>query len=264
MAFKKLKLWFDGDLAILLAEKIHPIQKGFDGESFAKQVDAGVGELELKARVELMADLLGQFLGGGYPANIKVLLQIMGPENEQETGMFTEYYWLMPVAKYVEKYGLDDFELSMQAIEEITKRNTGEYTIRPYFEKYPDKALGKMLTWAQNEKRHVRRLASEGIRPRLPWAPKLQSYIDDPEPILPILQLLKDDPSKYVQKSVANCINDILKDNFPIGKALIEEWAQAPSKQRAWIIKHAIRNYRKKEDPWALKLERDLLNAVNS
>lgn len=254
MAYKQLKLWFDGELALLLADKIKPIAPHFDGKDYATQVDAGVPTLELKDRVELMADLLGELLGGSYSENIAVLHQIMGPENELETGMFTEFYWLMPVAKYVEKYGLDEFEVSMKIIEEITKRNTGEYTIRPYIEAYPERTLDQMLQWAKDENRHVRRLASEGVRPRLPWASKLQIFIDDPQPILPILNQLRDDPSKYVQKSVANCVNDILKDNFPIGKELLENWAVNPGKQRAWIIKHALRNFRKKQDPWAMGL----------
>jgi len=165
--------------------------------------------------------------------------------------MFTEYYWLMPVAKYIEKYGLEHPDLSLTGIREVTKRNTGEYAIRPYLEQHPKKTLKTMLQWARDTNKHVRRLASEGVRPRLPWAPKLQCFIDDPTPILPILELLKDDPSKYVQKSVANCLNDILKDHPDIGKQLIEGWTKGAGKERNWIIKHALRNWRKREDAWA-------------
>ena len=252
MAYKKLKLWFDGELADLLSEKINAVPHEFDGERYRQAVEAGVDSLELKDRVELMADLLGEQLGLGYEGNVKVLLQIMGPENLKETEMFTEYYWLMPVAKYIEKYGLEHFELSMQAIEEITKRNTGEFTIRPFLTNYPEKTLAQMKVWSGHENRHVRRLATEGVRPRLPWASKLQAFIDDPMPIIPILETLKDDPSKYVQNSVANNLNDIMKDNFQIGKDIIDAWKVNPTKERAWIIKHAIRNYRKKQIPWAL------------
>ena len=258
MAFKKLKLWFDGELADLLSSKIQEVHPSFNGTAYREMVDNAVEPLELKDRVEVMGDYLGEILGLGYLGNVKVFLQIMGPENPHETGMFTEYYWLMPVAKYVEKYGLDDFDLSMQAIEEITKRNTSEFTIRPYLLQYPEKTLAQMLAWTSHENRHVRRLASEGIRPRLPWATKLQAYIDDPRPILPIWERLKDDPSKYVQKSVANGLNDILKDNFQIGRDIIEEWRISPTPQRAWILKHAIRNYRKKEISWAMELTQEM------
>lgn len=153
----------------------------------------------------------------------------------------------MPIAKYVEKYGLNDFETSMHLIEEITKRNTGEYAIRPFIEANPEKTMEQMLEWSKNSNKHIRRLASESGRPRLPWATKLNLFIKDPAPLLPILNNLKDDKSKYVQKSVANCINDILKDNKEIGIQLIESWkVENMSKERTWIIKHALRNLIKK------------------
>ncbi len=255
MAFKKLKLWFDKDLAILLAKKIILIEPQFNSKRFIKKIDKEVQSLELKDRVEVIADQLFIELGDDYKKTVDVLIQTLGPENEEETGMFTNFYWIMPFAKLVEKYGLDDFNLSMKAIKEITKRNTGEYTIRPYLEHKNKQTLKVMLKWAKDKNRHVRRLASEGVRPRLPWAKKLDIYIDDPSPIIPILSLLKDDSSKYVQKSVANCLNDILKDNFEIGKQIIEEWnIDNCSKERKWIIKHALRNFIKKEEQWALKI----------
>ena len=137
MAFKKLKFWFDRELAELLADKIIKVEPGFKREAFAQSVDLQVQNLELKDRIEVIADELYERLGGDYKAGLKILIQIIGPENEEETGMFSNFYWLMPIAKYVEKYGLSAFDQSMHAIEEITKRNTGEYTIRPYLLKYP-------------------------------------------------------------------------------------------------------------------------------
>jgi len=254
LAFKKLKYWFDKDLAILLAKKITIHISNFNSESFINDIENGVTELELKDRVELISDKLHENLGASYQKNITVLTKMLGPENEEETGMFTNYYWVMPIAKYIEKYGIDHFEISMPAILEITKRNTGEYTIRPFIEKYQIKTLKTLEQWSKSKNKHVRRLSSEGLRPRLPWASKLQVFIDDPTPILPILENLKDDSSKYVQKSVANCINDILKDNLEIGKNLIKQWIKNPSKERIWIIKHAIRNLLKQENTWALNV----------
>lgn len=254
MAVKKLKFWFDKELAEMLSSKIQEHKPDFDGERYITQVDNLVQSLELKDRVEVMADQLHEVLGLGYTENMAYLLKILGPENPEETGMFTNFYWIMPIAKYVEKYGLAAFDLSMHAIEEITKRNTSEYTIRPYIEKYPQKTMDLMLRWSKDENFHIRRLASEGGRPRLPWASKIQAFIDDPSPLLPILDQLKDDPSKYVQKSVANCLNDIIKDNFPLAKQQIESWLPAQSKANTWIIKHALRKLKKAENPWALSL----------
>ncbi|MEP1151615.1 MAG: DNA alkylation repair protein [Balneola sp.] len=254
MAYKPLKLWFDKELAQLLGFKIREIDPGFNSKEFIKAVDQQIVDLELKDRVEVIADQLNKYLTGNYTQKVNLLVQILGPENEEETGMFTEFYWIMPIAKFVEKYGLDEFELSMYAISEITKRNTGEYAIRPFIEKYPERTMTQMLAWSKNTNKHIRRLASEGGRPRLPWATKLQQFIDDPSPLLPILENLKDDDIRFVQKSVANCLNDILKDNFDIAQKVISKWSTQPTNERKWVIKHALRNLKKQEDQWALKV----------
>lgn len=252
MAFKKLKYWFDRELAERLAADIQVIHPAFNAPGFVSTVDQQVQPLELKDRVEIFADELNRHLTQRYDHDIHILTQILGPENTDETGMFTNYYWIMPIAKYVEKYGLHYFDLSIKAIEEITKRNTGEYTIRPFIELDQERTLAVMLNWSKSDNFHLRRLASEGGRPRLPWATKLQRFIDDPQPLIPILSNLKDDPSKYVQKSVANCLNDILKDNPTVGRQIIETWSQEQgSHHRRWIIKHALRNLLKNNDSWA-------------
>ncbi|MER3330065.1 MAG: 3-methyladenine DNA glycosylase, partial [Candidatus Kapaibacterium sp.] len=115
MAFKKLKYWFDKDLAIMLSDKVCEVQPELDRENFVNNVEKGVEKLELKDRVELMADELYKELGEDYTSGIRTLMKIVGPENPNETGMFTEYYWLMPIAKYIEKYGFADFDISMRA-----------------------------------------------------------------------------------------------------------------------------------------------------
>lgn len=243
MAYKKLKYWFDNELAESLANKILVIEKSFPKHKFVSSISNSIDGLELKDRIEVFADAFSEFLFNDFEKTIDILDQIMGPENPDEKDMFNNYYWLLPVAKYVEKYGLEDFERSMKSIEEVTKRSTGEYAIRPFYEEYPEKTLQQMIKWTKSKNRNVRRLPSEGLRPRLPWAKKLDLLIIDPSPLIPILENLKDDSSKYVQKSVANCINDIVKDNPEIAKELLDSWqVDAISKERQWIIKHASRN----------------------
>lgn len=254
MAFKKLKYWFDQELAEMLSEKIIVLKPNFRKDAFIDNVVDKIDYLELKDRIELIADELQTHLEGTIPEKINVLVGILGPENEEETGMFTNYYWIMPIAKYVEKYGIKHFEVSMNAISEITKRNTGEYAIRPYLVHHSEETLALVKDWSHHENKHIRRLSSEGIRPRLPWAKKLDQFIENPRPIIPILNNLKDDASKYVQKSVANCLNDILKDNLEVGKNTIEKWNINPTKERKWIIKHALRNLLKVQDKWAIKI----------
>ena len=250
MAYKPLKLWFDQSLADLLADKIKTIDGAFDKRNFVSNVVIGLDSLELKARVRQFADHLFDSFGQDYEQGAKILSQILGPENKEETGMFNNFYWLMPISAFVEFYGTEHFDLSIKLIEEITKRNTGEYCIRPFIERYTEKTLEKMISWSESGNFHVRRLSSEGLRPRLPWARKLDIFITDPTPILPVLENLKDDSFRYVQKSVANCINDILKDNEAIGKELLLAWKPDASKSRMWIIQHATRNLRKANDPW--------------
>ena len=254
MAYKKLKYWFDRDLAILLSEKIKRSYPQFDDKGFIEEVAEGTLKLELKDRVEFIADGLRTRLPANYAKASDILLQILGPENEKETGMFTEGYWIMPLAKFVEKFGLDHFSISMNAIKEITKRHTGEYCIRPFIKNFPGKTLKVMEKWSCDRNVHIRRLSSEGLRPRLPWAAKLDLFIDDPTPILKIIENLKDDDSRFVQKSVANNLNDILKDNYGIGIKIIKEWSREATPNRKWIIRHALRNQIKKGDAEAKKL----------
>lgn len=247
MAYKPLKLWFDDELALLLSLKLKGVEAPFDVSQFLKQAGAShLHHLELKERVEYFADLLDKTLSGTYIDKTRYFIEILGPENTKEEGMFKEYYWIMPIAKWVEKYGLDDFKTSMLIIEEITKRNTGEYAIRPFIEKYSLESMNQLYTWSKHANEHVRRLSSEGPRPRLPWAKMLSIFIEDPSSLLPILETLKDDNSRYVQKSVANCINDILKDNPAVAISLLEAWSKGATENTRWIIKHAVRNLRKK------------------
>lgn len=254
MAYKQLKLWFDAELAQLLADKLTHAGADFNTAAFVAAVHNGVGPLELKDRVALISTAMNEHLPGSYAQKAGHMVQALGPVNTLETGMFKEFYWVMPIAKFVEDYGLNDFEVSMDAIAELTQRSTGEFAIRPYLLQHRDATLAVMEQWAQSPSSHLRRLASEGVRIRLPWAQKMHQFVDDPTPIITILEHLKDDPSKYVQTSVANNLNDLLKDNYPAGEAVIERWAANAGKQRMWIIKHALRNQRKAANPWALGL----------
>ena len=255
-AHRQLKYYFGRELAERLAVKIHPFYKAFDRAVFVDEVGTAVDPLELKQRVAAIADALHRQLPDRYTEAIEVLFQILGPENPKETGMFTEWYWVMPLAFYVEKYGTDtkDFVVSMRAIEAITKRNTGEYAIRPFLVLYPDRTLKMMAQWSKSPCFHVRRLASEGLRPRLPWAKKLTTFSQNPSPIITILENLKADPSAYVRKSVANNLNDLLKENYPFTLAVVRRWSLNTTKETRWILKHALRNQIKNKNPEALQL----------
>jgi hypothetical protein len=138
---KSITKWFGDNLAKLLADKIKNVYKDFDSDKYVKTIKLGCKNLSYTKRIELHADVLQELLPQSYPKAIKILVEILGNENPKETGMFTDFYWVMPIGKFVENYGLGDFDISIQAIEEITKRNTGEYAIRPFIRKYPQKTI---------------------------------------------------------------------------------------------------------------------------
>ena len=251
--YKKVKFYYDKELAVALSNKISIHHKNFDQKSFVSCVCEKVEDLEYKDRVRVFAKELKRHLPPKYDRALKILVNILGAENKQQTGMFSEGYWIAPIAYFVEIYGLDNYSLSMDALAEITKRHTSEYAVRPYLESYPETAIKQMLKWSKAKNFHLRRLASEGMRPRLPWANKLSMFIEDPSPIVPILENLKNDEVRYVQKSVANCLNDILKDNYDFAMTLIERWSmEQASNQTRWIINHSLRKLKKTEDPRAL------------
>ncbi|WP_196777372.1 DNA alkylation repair protein [Candidatus Nitrosocosmicus hydrocola] len=252
--FIKLKYYYGRDLAILLADKICSVYPSFQKQDFIDTVDRKTNDLELKERIKIITETLHDYLPLEYAEVVKILIGILGPPNPYETGMFKEGYWIMPIAFFVETHGIDDFEISTNAIYQITQRNTGEYAVRPFVERYPKQMSSLMLEWSLDTNVHVRRLSSEGMRPRLPWARKLDQFISDPKPILPILDNLKQDESLFVKKSVANNINDILKDNYDIGIKLLKKWSGSQNTNTQWIIKHALRNELKKGNTEAIDL----------
>ncbi|MCB0700081.1 MAG: DNA alkylation repair protein [Chitinophagaceae bacterium] len=250
----KIKDWFGVNLAELLSKKISAGYPGFNDKAYIAAVRKAYSPLEYKDRLALHAIELNNHLPANYEDALSILLDTLGPENPEETGMFTNYWWIMPIAHYVQEYGQGSFDLSMKAIYEITKRNTGEFAIRPYISQDPKAALKYMKRWAKDKNFHPRRLASEGLRPKLPWAKKLTVFLDEPQPVFDILELLKEDSSKFVQKSVGNHLNDMLKERPKPTMALLKEWAKSKHPSTKWIVKHALRNLVKQGDETALKL----------
>ncbi|ATV31019.1 DNA alkylation repair protein [Prevotella intermedia] len=232
---------FGANLAKLLAEKIGKVYPEFDAYYFIYDTDSKTVGQSYTQRVATLAELLRSYLPADYKEALPILMAILGEENPNETGMFTHYYWILPIGKFVQEYGIDHFDISMKAIEEITKRNTGEYAVRPYIRKYPEASLEVIEKWANSPNFHLRRLASEGLRPKLPWASKMDTFIENPRPVFQILELLKEDEVLFVKKSVANHITDWLKVNREAVLPLIERWKASENRHTQWIIKRATR-----------------------
>lgn len=243
---KKLKDWFDSDCATLLGRAIKANHKTFDVDSYAAEVDRGVRALELKDRIGLMSDALRARLPEDYKEAAAILAASLGQPLEGETGMFTTGYWLMPVARLIEDHGADELKTSLDLCEAITQRHTAEYAIRPYLERYPCETLTRIHQWVRHSNCHVRRLASEGVRPRLPRARRLNAFIENPESAIAVAHTLRSDPSPYVRKSVANLINDISKDHTALVIQLVERWQEDASQNTKWIILHGTRTLRKR------------------
>jgi len=235
--------YFGSNLAALLSKKIEIIDRDFDSNAYIEEIEARCRDKSYTQRIDLHAEVLQKYLPQDFKKAVKILLEILGPENENETGMFKHFYWVLPIGKYVEKYGLENLDLSLSAIEEITKRNTGEYAIRPFIRKYPKRTLRQMMAWALSDNFHLRRLASEGLRPKLPWSKKLDTFVDNPDPVFEILEQLKADSIKFVQKSVANHLTDYLKVNQEPTVALLRSWSKSENNNTQWIIKHATRKF---------------------
>jgi len=214
-----------------LADAIREVHPAFPRARFLRLVfDARWPGLELKDRMHQAADALGRTLPGDYRAALRILLAVEGRFSGFDHMLF---------ADFVERFGTGDPEASLAALERFT-RSSAEFAIRPFLEQDPEATLARMLAWSASPDENLRRLASEGCRPRLPWGRRLPALQRDPAPILPILERLLDDPSAYVRRSVANNLGDVAKDHLDLALDLAERWlAEAPA--RAPLLKHALR-----------------------
>lgn len=248
-----LKRHFNGDCAREIAHMLGS-QSSLDVEAFACAVDSRIGDLELKDRVLVITEELRSRLGGEYLEVLELLVRSLGQELREDQGMFTESWYLMPVARFVEEYGTEHPVESLAAIEEITKRHTGEYAIRPYLRQWHELTMEAVRRWSQSPSHNVRRLASEGIRPRLPWASQYKPFIDDPTPVIGVIDALVNDPSLYVRTSVANNLNDVSKDHPELAVTTAKRWLRTSDTDRTrWIVRKGLRTLIKKGYPPALE-----------
>jgi 3-methyladenine DNA glycosylase AlkC len=245
---KKFKDYYDTDCARLIAGKIALAWPAFKKEEFVQILTQSLVDKEFYDRQDAFVDAFELFMPPDYNQTIHLFHQILGQELQTTEGMFTYGWWLWPVGRYVERHGTRDFDVSMNFIYELTKRFTGEFAIRPLIAQHPEKALQVILKWSLDENVHVRRLSSEGIRTRLPWAKKSLVAVSHFEIYKAILSNLKNDPEKFVQKSVGNNLNDLMKDFPEKAKETITEWEnEHPGRETAWIIRHGLRSERKKQ-----------------
>lgn len=241
----------------LFTKDLRLVIDDFDAHGFVSQImdDEWEGR-ELKQRWIHITSILKKFLPADYKEAIAKILELLDHVkstrsdfsviDDTKFGLMLEYGVILN--NYVEQYGLDDYETSVKAIEKITQFTSCEFVTHPFIIKYPDEMMKQMLVWSKHGHWGVRRLASEGCRPRLPWAMALPNLKKDPTPIIPILENLKNDPARFVRLSVANNLNDIAKDNPEIVIDLAKKW-KGESKEVDWIIKHGCRTLLKQGNP---------------
>ncbi|MDN8594781.1 MULTISPECIES: hypothetical protein [unclassified Corynebacterium] len=244
----KMKYFFNADTARMLGEQL-----GIDGDEYAAWVAQRVDDLEIKDRVGVFARGLRDRLPADYGEAVAAIVDKLGPELAEGEGYFNHAFHLWPVSRYIEDYGLDDPSLSLDAIEALTRAFTGEWAVRPYLTHYPALTMERVEEWSRSTSHNVRRLSTEGIRPRLPWAPVHRPFLDDSAPIIPVLDRLYADTSLYVRTSVANNLNDIARTHPLLAVATAERWlAETPSPEVTWVAERGLRGLIRQGDPAAL------------
>ena len=232
----------------------------FDGERFVALACDGLEALELKARAMHVCTALEATLPADFAAAADVIEAALAPAepadsitpaNDPAGGLRGWILW--PVGEYIARHGQEQPQRALAALHALTQRFTAEFAIRPFIVRHPALVFATLRRWTTDASPHVRRLVSEGSRPRLPWGLRLQSLVQDPSPTLPLLAALQDDPSDYVRRSVANHLNDIAKDHPQV----VIDWLRthlpgAPAPRRA-LLRHASRTLVKQGHPGVMK-----------
>jgi len=239
---------FITEFSATLTKTVH----NFDTSSFTKSIfNNSWNLLELKARMRHITHVLNAHLAGGFKNQIEVVLCAIA--EMQRVGRRETSIEFMFLPDFIEVYGIDHYDISIKAFEKITQFTSCEFAVRPFIIKYPTAMISQMNAWSTHSHASVRRLSTEGCRPRLPWAMALPFLKKDPTAILPILDHLKNDASESVRRSVANNLNDISKDNPKIVLALATKWKGA-SEEIDWLVKHGCRTLLKQGNTEVMQL----------
>ena len=232
----------------------------FDTAGFIKASTKNLTSLELKQRTDRIVEAMIKYLPVDFKKAGRILLGSLGTAMDEQTSITAldkkgiSGWAIMPLTHYVGLRGQEHFDLSMTLLKEMTKRASSEYGIRYFLLAAPEKTMAVLKTWTRDKNQHVRRLASEGCRPRLPWAMNLPLYIKNPKPVIELLELLKDDGKEYVRRSVANNLNDIAKDHPELVASIARCWMKGVNTERKKLITHACRTLIKQGHIKTLKI----------
>jgi 3-methyladenine DNA glycosylase AlkC len=260
-AFKNL---INADTAAHAAQQLARVSPGFDKKTFVAVATTDLENLAFKARAMLWADALEACLPTDFDAAAGMIEASLVPalaldDKGEPIGLANAFdaeglsgWALWGTGEFVARRGLQDVPRALQCLHAITQRFTAEFAIRPFIDRYPEQVYPVLAQWAQDPSAHVRRLVSEGARPRLPWGLRLQALVSDPSPSWPLLHALQDDTSAYVRRSVANHLNDIAKDHPDQVAQWVAHHLSGASAQRRSLLKHASRSLIKQGHPSTL------------
>jgi len=250
-----LKDGFGPDVPARIAAMLAAADPAFPAAAFTAEALDGFADLELTGRARHVAAALGRHLPAGFPRAADLVEGSLGPVLPLEGTWGMAPFLYLPHVYWVAEAGLDHPERALALQHALTQRFTAEFSIRAYLLRHPDLTLATLRGWTADPSAHVRRLVSEGTRPRLPWAARLAPFVRDPAPVLPLLEALRDDPAEYVRRSVANNLNDIGKDHPDVLRAVARRWGGpgAPPARRR-LLRHALRSLVRAGDPEALAL----------
>ncbi len=242
-----------------LSERINGVFPEFEQKSFENSALENIHLLGLNERIQQVRESLKQYLPNDFSQASSILIGALGSEIPQDNLDGVDLssahgFIVLPQCEFISHYGLQYFDLAMNALLEMTKRFSSEGAIRAFIDDQHEKTYEQLEKWSSHDNVHVRRLVSEGTRPRLPLFSRLPRYIKDPAPVILLLDKLKDDSHLYVRRSVANNLNDISKDNPKVVTDLLLEWSVDASSERLWLIKHALRTLLKQGNQAALSI----------
>ena len=236
-----------------LARHLAKDDPSFPTRAFVRRATRGLDALELKARITHVADALAASLDEPFVESAARIRAACDVDDEPAWSVFL--FW--PLCTFIERHGLEHFDVAFETMHGLTRLASCEFAVRPFIEREPERAFERLAVWVTDDDLHVRRLVSEGTRPRLPWGGRLRALQADPTPSLALLDRLHDDSELFVRRSVANHLNDIAKDHPDLAVEVAGGWQeQRPGvADTEWVVRHAMRSLVKRGHAGALALQ---------
>ena len=255
MSNNQLKTIFNQEVITDLAQRIKKVFPSFDSIGFEQDANYNLENLELKQRsTQISTALTSYLLPSEFEKAASILIQAMGEDDK--SGGLEGYngFRFMPFLDFVAVRGLDNPDIALDSLEKMTLHFSAEFAIRPFILQHPDITLPRLLNWTSHKDWRVRRLASEGSRPRLPWGIQLKPFIENPSFVIGILNQLYNDTNLIVRRSVANNLNDIAKDNPELAVETAQSWWDSGEEIARWTVRHGLRTLIKQGHQEALSI----------